>query len=139
MTARIIFAALLVTIGVAGWIFWPRIAQLLDGPSPTQDDEPDDREAGEPVEHEGATEGWGAKLSAMRNMPLPVELCLKPAEQMEADHEDLAEIGRALDHFGTVMTDALSRFLRNQPQTLLRLPSSIEHTGELPVVEMVGV
>jgi hypothetical protein len=60
------------------------------------------------------------------------------AEQMDADHEDLAEIGRALDHFGTVMTDALSRFLRNQPQTLLRLPSSIEHTGELPIVEMVG-
>jgi hypothetical protein len=121
MTARIILAALLITIGVAGWIFWPRIAQLLDGPARPPS---------------GADEGYRDELRAMKGMPLPVELCLKPAEQMEADHEDLAEIGRALDHFGTVMTDALSRFLRNQPQTLLRLPSSIEHTGEIPVVEL---
>jgi len=118
-------------MGVASLIFWPRIAQLLDGPTPTQDDEPDDREAS------GADEEFPEELRAMRMAPVDENL-RTAAEQMDADHEDLAEIGRALDHFGTVMTDALSRFLRNQPQTLLRLPSSIEHTGELPIVEMVS-
>lgn len=74
MTARIILAALLIAIGVSGWIFWPRIARLLDGPSPTQDDEPDDREAGKSVKHEGATEEFGDKLRALRNAPVAPEL-----------------------------------------------------------------
>jgi len=68
MTARIILAALLITIGVAGWIFWPRIAQLLTGPSPTQDDEPDDREAS------GADEEFTEELRAMRLAPVAPEL-----------------------------------------------------------------
>lgn len=111
-------------IGVAGLVFWPRIAPFLQ-PRP------------KPQKHEGATEKYAGELHrAAATLPSP-EL-IRPAEQMDADHEALAEIGRALDHFGEVMTDALSRFLRNQPTVLLRLPSSIEQTGEFPVVEMVG-
>jgi hypothetical protein len=134
MTARIILAALLITASILGLIYGPTLIRRMDatGPSSTQDDEPDDREAS------GADEEFPEELRAMRLAPVDENL-RTAAEQMDADHEDLAEIGRALDHFGTVMTDALSRFLRNQPQTLLRLPSSIEHTGELPIVEMVGV
>ena len=137
MTARIILATLLIAIGVVGWIFWPRIAQLLDGPVPTVPEEPDERDDQEERPASGADEEFTEELRAMRLAPVDENL-RTAAEQMDADHEDLAEIGRALDHFGTVMTDALSRFLRNQPQTLLRLPSSIEHTGELPIVEMVS-
>lgn len=87
---------------------------------------------------EGATEEYADKLAAMRHMPPPVDLPLKPAEQMVADHEALAGISTALDEFDRNVSDAISRFLRTQPRVLLRLPASIEHTGEFPVVEMAG-
>ena len=128
MTARVILAAALITIGVLGWVFWPRIAEWL---TPT----PEVEERAEPVEHHGATEAYGKELRAAGAM-LPSSDLIRPAEQMAADREELHGISEALDHFGDVMTDALSRFLRNQPTVLLRLPSSIEQTGEFPVVEL---
>lgn len=89
------------------------------------------------MEHEGATEEYGDKLRAMRKVENSPDL-IRPSEQMLADHEALHAISTALDDFDRTVSDAISRFLRNQPTVLLRLPSSIEHTGELPVVEMAA-
>lgn len=88
-----------------------------------------------PAAHEGATEAYGAELhNAAKKLPSPD--LIRPAEQMVADHEALHAITIALDDFDRTVSDAISRFLRNQPTVLLRLPSSIEHTGEMPVVEL---
>jgi hypothetical protein len=121
---RLILSAALNTIGVAGLILWPSIERLL---SPTAPEERPDS---------GADEKFPAELRALRRAPVAPELVrqVPPAEQMVADHEALNGISVALDHFDRVISDELSRFLRKQPRTLLRLPSSVEHTAEFPVV-----
>jgi hypothetical protein len=60
MTGRLILAAALTTIAVAGWAFWPRIERLL---SPTQPEEPDTSDGQE--EPSGADEGYGDVLHAI--------------------------------------------------------------------------
>lgn len=114
-------------IGVAGLVFWPQIERWLNPvPKPVPG-----RDAA------GADEKFPGELRALRYAPVAQNL-IRPAEQMVADHEALSGISAALDNFDRIVSDAISRFLRSQPTVLLRLPSSIEVTGELPVVEMVG-
>jgi len=74
MTARIILATLLIAIGVVGWIFWPRIAQLLDGPVPTVPEEPDERDDQEERPASGADEEFTEELRAMKDAPVAPEL-----------------------------------------------------------------
>jgi hypothetical protein len=67
-----LFAAL-IAIGVAGWILWPRIAQLLDGPAPTVPEEPE-RDDQEERPASGADEEFTEELRAMRMAPVAPEL-----------------------------------------------------------------
>jgi hypothetical protein len=127
MPSRIILAALLITIGVAGWILWPRIAQLLDGPAPTVPEEPAERDDQEERPASGADEPYAEELRAANEM-LPSPDLRTIAEQMVADHEELGAITVALEEFGRNVTDAISGFLIRQPKTLLQV------TGEQSAV-----
>lgn len=69
----------------------------------------------------GADETYAGELRALRDIPIPVELSLKPAEQMVVDHEALAGISAALDHFDRTVSDHISRFLRHQPTTVVEM------------------
>jgi hypothetical protein len=136
MTLRQILGVLLLALIVIGGAVAWRYAPSPDGP--TAPDEPGVRDDQEERPASGADEEFTEELRAMRLAPVDENL-RTAAEQMLADHEELGAITVALEEFGRNVTDAISGFLIRQPQTLLRLPSSIEHTGELPIVEMVGV
>lgn len=81
-----------------------------------------------PIVHEGASEGYGRELRALRSAPLDPALSLKPAQQMNVDHECLSAISTAVDEFGQAVLGALGEFLRDLPEVLL------EVTRERPAV-----
>jgi hypothetical protein len=125
--------------GVASLIFWPRIAQLLDGPAPTAPEEPAERDDQEERPASGADESW----SPLRDVA-NAKKTDQPAPDFDTNvwlvdvHGELNNLEDAFRHdvehfwnwaYDQLGVDALTR---------LRLPSSIEHTGELPIVEMVS-
>jgi hypothetical protein len=105
--------------------------------APTQPEEPDTSDGQEERPASGADEEYADELHTANAM-LPSPDLRTAAMQMVADHEALNEISKALDDFDRNVSNAISRFLRNQPKVLLRLPSSVEHTAEFPVVELAG-
>ena len=88
----------------------------------------------------GATPGWSPAAAVARVDTDPN--LITPVMHMRADHAALAPISTALDEFSDHVSAALARFLRDDPQTLLRLPSSVEDTEWLDtdqVCEQLGL
>jgi hypothetical protein len=92
---------------------------------------------GAPVQHEGATEGYGRMLHRLRDADIAPEL-IRPAEQMVADHRALAgPITQAIDLFEMRVGAALAAFTAPlDAATRMRLASAAEETGPLPMAEV---
>jgi hypothetical protein len=131
---RLILSAALITIGVAGLILWPRIERLL---SPTAPEEPDTSDGQEERPASGADENW-SPLQDVAN----AEKTDQPAPDFDTHvwlvdvHGELNALEDAfrhdVEHFWSWAYDQLGV----DALTRLRLPSSVEHTAEFPVVTL---
>jgi hypothetical protein len=111
-----------------------------EGPAPTVDDQPDETDAppAEPAperETSGADDRYATDLRKARDLRPSPDL-IRPAEQMVADHADLAAIGEAIDLFDATIEAALDRFLRDMPAARMHLAASVEQTGEISRAEL---
>lgn len=93
-----------------------------------------------PVVHVGATEAYGAELQRV-GQTLPSADLRTSAEQMVADHQELASIGVAINAFDAKITAVIDGFLaRGKVSAADRLrvarwdTSTITKTGEFPAV-----
>lgn len=88
------------------------------------------------TQHEGAVPGW-SPLAAVAAVTQAPELTTA-GEQMVADHQALHVIGEAIAHFDKVIEAELDRFLSAMPLVRMRLPASVEQTGEMPMLAVTG-
>lgn len=119
--------AALFAVGVSGWVFWPRIAPLL-------------QRRPKPEKHEGATEKFGAELHALKDAPVAPELVSDVERELEWAvrwHDLEHALQEQIDRIFTPVLNALEE-PRSFPELYeLVFPEQVnENTGEWKLVSV---
>lgn len=88
--------------------------------------------------YEGATEDYGAELRSLRNIPVSPDLASTSEVDIRAEvHDALWDpISAAIDDFDAALEAVLDRLLADDPQLRIRLPASVDDTGQYEVAEL---